>query len=438
MRDIHVTRDLLAAVAAGTLPVERLVSEVLHHLEQQCEPCRREISAALSHQPAASDLINALVVMTTRLEREVPEAEAREAEVSEWLRELHRVQPADRPVRVSRARKRFYGSLFAQEALRACQAALPSAPEESLSWARVAAEALSKHKLSSSEVPILARALAWASNAKRAVGDLREAESGFQAVHFLIQVGGVTDTLALAEADTLEASLCRDQRRFDEAENLLRRAIDLYLSLGESVEAEVTRLKLAGVASLTGRHKLAVDSVWKTLRVLSPHDHPRLHLMARFKLAHYLHDAGRQTEALSILVFDEDVYDDHGNATLLLHRRWLEAKIAFAMGDSELAEPLFRRVRTAFLRRKMALDVAAVSIDLALLLLKAGRLGEVKQVAREAITLFEAQGIHREALAALLLFEEAAREEKLTAAFLTRLASYLPQAAADPEYRFER
>ncbi len=108
------------------------------------------------------------------------------------------------------------------------------------------------------------------------------------------------------------------------------------------------------------------------------------------------------------------------------------------LGDPELAEPLFREVRNELLAQRNGFDVASVSIDLALLLLSQGRHREVQTLASEALALFEAQGVHREASAALLLFAEAAREERLTRDFLTRLAGYLPQAAADRELGFAR
>lgn len=438
MRDIHVTRDLLAAVAAGTLPADRLVTVLSDHLATRCEPCRREIAAWQADHHGTAEIVAALGVLTAQLSAESPALEAAEAKVAAWIKELQTLEPRERIERVERASRRFRGTAFARAALDQSRKALPGKPVDSLAWAKCAEGALTKDRQTAVGLTLLARALSWSANARRAQQDLRSADLGFQAVRFLLEAGGITDTLALAEADTLEGSLRKDQRRFGEAEALLTRATDLYSAIAEPIEAEITRLKLASIANLQGQPKKAVSIVWQTLPVLTPDEHPRLHLMARFNLAWYYHHAGNHQGALEVLVYDEDVYDDWADRNLLLHRQWLEARIAFAMGDAELAEPLFRRVRTAFLRRKMALDVAAVSIDLALLLLKAGRLGEVKRIAREATALFEAQGIHREALAALLLFEEAAREERLTAAFLTRLASYLPQAAADPEFRFER
>lgn len=53
------------------------------------------------------------------------------------------------------------------------------------------------------------------------------------------------------------------------------------------------------------------------------------------------------------------------------------------------------------------------------------------------LPVFEAQDIHREAFAALLLFQEAARTEQVTVAFLQELTTYLQAARTDPELTFQ-
>ncbi|HEY4562815.1 MAG TPA: hypothetical protein VIJ36_07535, partial [Thermoanaerobaculia bacterium] len=59
-------------------------------------------------------------------------------------------------------------------------------------------------------------------------------------------------------------------------------------------------------------------------------------------------------------------------------------------------------------------------------------------IAAEMHTLFDAQEIHREAAAALLLFQEAAEREALTAEWVEDLTAYLKRARENPELRFLR
>jgi hypothetical protein len=57
---------------------------------------------------------------------------------------------------------------------------------------------------------------------------------------------------------------------------------------------------------------------------------------------------------------------------------------------------------------------------------------EVKRLARQMIPIFQAQDVHREALAALALFRKAARREEVTVEQLLRLVKYLQEARNDP------
>ena len=74
--------------------------------------------------------------------------------------------------------------------------------------------------------------------------------------------------------------------------------------------------------------------------------------------------------------------------------------------------------REGFIREGNGYDAAMASLDLALLYLKDGRTADVRRLAEEMATLFEAQDVHREALAAVVLFREAARREEVTAALV--------------------
>jgi hypothetical protein len=71
------------------------------------------------------------------------------------------------------------------------------------------------------------------------------------------------------------------------------------------------------------------------------------------------------------------------------------------------------------------------------LYLEEGRTAEVRALAAEMAWIFEAQGVHREALAALALFRRAARAERASVEQARRLLSYLVRARQDRELRFE-
>jgi hypothetical protein len=125
---------------------------------------------------------------------------------------------------------------------------------------------------------------------------------------------------------------------------------------------------------------------------------------------------------------DEDLYRQIPEPWLQLRLSWLRGKIAAGLGEGAEAERLFRETRDGFVRQGNGYDAAMASLDLALLYLREGRAADVLPLAEEMAALFGAQEVHREALAAVLLFQEAARREEVTAGMVRELAGRLETA----------
>jgi hypothetical protein len=80
---------------------------------------------------------------------------------------------------------------------------------------------------------------------------------------------------------------------------------------------------------------------------------------------------------------------------------WLEGRVAAGLERREEALPALEQVRRYFTTEQIAYDAALASLEVAVLYLEAGRTGEVRTLAEEMLWIFKAQGVHREALAAL-------------------------------------
>lgn len=135
---------------------------------------------------------------------------------------------------------------------------------------------------------------------------------------------------------------------------------------------------------------------------------------------------------------DADLAQRFPEPWLQLRITGLRGKIAAAQGDFSTAEAAFLAMREGFLQEESGYDAAIVSMDLALLYLRQGRTAELKALAKEMLPIFRSQDIHREAVAALVLFQEALLEEQVTAAFVRELAAYLDAARYDPSRRFRQ
>jgi hypothetical protein len=101
----------------------------------------------------------------------------------------------------------------------------------------------------------------------------------------------------------------------------------------------------------------------------------------------------------------------------------------------EQAEEALREARDGFVERGIGFDGALASLDLATVYAKQGRTGELKHLAEEMVPVFESRDVHQEALAALLLFRQAAEAEEVTLGLLKRISDYLQRARRNPELR---
>jgi hypothetical protein len=122
---------------------------------------------------------------------------------------------------------------------------------------------------------------------------------------------------------------------------------------------------------------------------------------------------------------DEELYRQFADLWTRLRQNWLRGKIALGTGRPKDAEDAFLAARDGFVQQGIGYDAAMVSLDLALVYLREGRTAEVRRVAEEMIPLFEAEDVHPEAVAALILFHEAVRREVVTSESVEELMAYL-------------
>ncbi|HEX4498890.1 MAG TPA: tetratricopeptide repeat protein, partial [Thermoanaerobaculia bacterium] len=151
----------------------------------------------------------------------------------------------------------------------------------------------------------------------------------------------------------------------------------------------------------------------------------------------FLNESGQSQEALSVLEQTRSLYLTLGEQTHLIRLRWLEGRICRDLGRLDEAETALREARDGFIEHGIGFDAARASLDLATVYLQQGRTGELKRVASEMVPIFESRDVHQEALAALLLFRQAADAEEVTLGLLERIAGYLRRARQNPDLRFE-
>lgn len=433
---MHITSDLLAAAARCEISTREVTDLVLDHLLAVCPDCRRQVAALTRRGVRLPDYSRVWRALRERFQQEAPTIQRRKVEAEEWVRELASIEPSERCGTILRARTRFRGIPFVHRLLDESRSHLPAHPEEAMSLAQAAEMALVASGSCVQEADLWARALAYMANAYRASGNLRTADERFAQVRRLEAEIGISDVLTSAELDCLEGSLRKDQRRLEEAEQLLVRSATLYRLVKEPVEMARAYLNLGVTYNWQGSPQRAAQITQEALVLLDPQAQPRLFLCARHNLAIYLNDAGDWRRAREILEEDPELLQSFSDEPTRLRRTWLKGRILASASEHEAAEAAFEEVRARFSRRRDPFAVALVSLDLALLYHDQGRLGELAALTGQIVRLFRAQEVHREALTALLLLRDAIQQRQVTAEMLRRLSRYLEQARRDPSYRF--
>ncbi|HYU34360.1 MAG TPA: hypothetical protein VEW48_19580 [Thermoanaerobaculia bacterium] len=363
--------------------------------------------------------------------------EKREDAAERDFRDLLRLSFEDRLDRIRRAHTRFRGVALAHLLLKQAWDHIPAEPRIVYELAETA-QAVLRHSVASPAASALSvRAAIYAGNALRAQGDLQAADARFAFARGLITHCGVTDTLVYAEVDWFEGTLRKDQRQFADAEALLLRSIMLYRLAGDQ-RAAVYPLVTLGILYFDRQdYRQALDTYKGALSHLQPETDPRFFCSVHHNLTLTLCELGEHRAAAAALETSRELYRACPDAHTQARLGWVEGKIALAFGHLDRAEEAFLAVRRGFIEEGNGYDTAMVSLDLALVHAKQGRVADLKQLAEEMHSIFESKEIHREALAALLLFQQAAREERLTIHRVEAFIQYFKKARTNPTLRFK-
>lgn len=282
------------------------------------------------------------------------------------------------------------------------------------------------------------KARAWACLAEvlRSRADLRNADEALGVAESLLSQG-TGDVLDEARLLELKAVLRRDQNQLDQAHAMLDEVIAIYRQYRDFHLVGRALVQKGSVYGASGDFEPAVRWLRKGLGLIDPTRERRLDLSARHSLMLYLHESGRNQEAWFLLKASRAEFVEHGGELLRLRLRWLEGKIQQALGHLGEAEEALTQARRGFLDQGAGFSAALVCLDLAGLYASQSRAGEVRRLAEEMLPIFQARDIHREAMAALIVFQQAVRMEKLSIDLLDEIRVFLRRARTDPKLRFE-
>lgn len=434
---IHLSKELLEAVAEGRVEPELILEILFDHLQDRCRICREELRKWVAWRkvrstPAgAAGVLRALSLLLDDLPAVVQDRERERRRAAQAFAELRRLSHRERLERHEGDLLRYGGTALATLCLEEVRRHLPDRPRAAWEWA-VMADRTALWHVSSAEGPrartLLALALAHQGNALRALEDFAAAEECFAEATIEVQGGRVTDLQVLAEIHCLEGSLHRSMRRFNAARRCLVRAELLYRVLRDGTLQGRTLLCLSTLYQTMGDFRRALRAAEEANTRLPADTDPRLRLAVQHNRADFLADLGRHVDAAEFLEDARPLYELFDDAWTRLRLAWLEGKIARGLGEVERAEERLRAARDGFAAEGSAYDAALVSLELALLYLDEGRTDPVRELAREMVATFRSLGIRREAVMAAALFAEVAERERVSVELVGRLAVFLRQS----------
>lgn len=414
MKDSHLSLEIMAKWLAGDLDPEDLHAQVIPHFLAGCVTCRERF---LEIQRLKQDL--------GHWDERVVVFEGQEAPA--LVNELAGL-PFDEQLGRVADDARYQTWAVCQLLLRRSLDAAFEEPAQAVNLAELGVHVA--HNLGTAYDPswvldLQARAHACLGNARRVLGELRSAETAFRRAEAYLGESSTGNQQVRAEVLDLKASLRRDQKRFDEALHLLQEAFSLSEEAGDEHAVGVVLLKKAKVLEETGELDEALALLRKAVEKIEAGRSARLSVYALHNLVWTLSTAGRHDEALALLPRVQELFQSIARPIDFIRLRWAEGRIAAGLGRRREAEETFLAVRQEFLRYGMGYDAALVSLDLAILYAEERRTGELKKLAAEIGPLFGARDVHREALAALVLFREACQEERLTLQLANQISATL-------------
>jgi tetratricopeptide (TPR) repeat protein len=281
-----------------------------------------------------------------------------------------------------------------------------------------------------------AKAWGYLANARRIGSEFRGADDALAEAYEHLEKG-TDDPLLKARILSFDCLLRGDQRDFERGFQRIDEALQIYREAGEKHMEGRALLTKAHLLETNNEAEEAIEVLQSALGLVDLEREPRLAGLIKQNLANYLTQIGEYKQAAKLLPELRKLADQHNNSLDLLRTRALEARVAVGLKKWKEAEKALIEVRDGFVKSDICYDAAVISLDLALVYAQQGRTADMKKLAQEMIPIFKSRDIHREAHAALIIFQQAVQAEEASLHLLEEIAGYLKQARNNPELQYK-
>ena len=271
------------------------------------------------------------------------------------------------------------------------------------------------------------RAWGYLGNNRRILSDFRGArEALVESAECLGR--GTGDPCERAQLLFVEAALDRSHGCFPEAIQKFDRALAIYRKFSGESDIACILIEKGHTYLRAGKAVVARSCFLDALDLLDPEEDLHFVLAAEHNLVLCLTEVGDHEEAWRRLPRLRELHLELSDQLNRIRLRWLEAKVLLGLERVHEAEAGFLEVRAAFIEEGVAYDVALVSLDLAAIYARCGRFSELRSTAAEALEIVRSRSVHRDAIAAMILFAEAAKLEQVTLGLIREMTSAVTEA----------
>jgi tetratricopeptide (TPR) repeat protein len=281
------------------------------------------------------------------------------------------------------------------------------------------------------------KAAAWAAlgNARRIAEDFEGARQAFNQAWRLLE-SGTGDPMEEAHLISLEASYMKDIGEFELAEASLAEALQLCQQARDAHEQGRILLQMGEIIGQIHPTR-GIAHLKRALALIDMSKEPRLEICAQHALAWFLNDQDQPEQALAVLERARPLYHQFHDDLIQLRLHWLEGRIAYRLGEHAEAEKIFVQLWDELHARNLHQEVALVTIDLAQVLAAKGEPARAAQLAAECYSIMRNWGLHKDALAAWLVFQDALSQGEIRGGIFGRVEEYYRRHWFRPA-RFEK